>query len=305
MKPAAHALAPALAAAALLAALGSGAAEVRLDAPTQQRIGIATVAVQAVQHRAEAQGLGQVMGLEALAQTDAELTGAEAAVRLSAAALERARGLYKAETSVSRQALEAAERQATTDQVQLALARRKSIATWGRGAPWPAAAQRAALLAKISAGASAIARATFPAETPGACSGALRVEALDAQSGRESWNAASAWAAPADPAIPGRSCYLLVDGAQSLAPGQRVPVFMSVGPSEAGVVVPAAALIIAGGDTWLYVEEKSGTFVRRGVSLSAPAGEGYFTSAVHPGERVVVQGAGALLARETGTGSGD
>jgi len=86
-----------------------------------------------------------------------------------------------------------------------------------------------------------------------------------------------------------------------LASGQRVRVVMPVGASAAGVVVPAAAVVIAQGGTWAYIEEPGGSFVRRAVSLSQPSGAGYFTTAVHPGERVVVQGAGQLLARETGT----
>jgi hypothetical protein len=298
-------LALALGATTLGAALCAEAAEVKLDAPTQQRIGITTLVVQAVQHRAEVEGLGQVMGLDALAQTDAELTGAEAAVRSSEAALQRARGLYNAETSVSRQVLEAAERQATTDSVQLALARRKAIATWGRGAPWAAAPQRAALLARISAGTSAIVRATFPADIGPSSGGAMSVAPLDGAVTHLNLSTTSAWAAPADPAIPGRSYFLLVNGAQALAPGQRVRVLMPVGPSQPGVLVPASALVIAAGGTWLYVQEKSGAFIRRPLSVSQPLGEGYFTAAVHPGERVVVQGAGQLLARETGTETED
>jgi hypothetical protein len=287
-------------AAALLAAMCAAAAGVQLDAPAQQRLGIATLAAQSVQHRAEVSGLGQVMGLDALAQTDAELTGAEAAARSSDAALTRARGLYAADTAVSRQALEAAERQATTDSVQLALARRKSIAAWGRGAPWTSAAQRASLLAKVAAGTTAIVRASFPADTGGAAAGTMRVAPLDSAPATPILSAA-AWAAPADPTMPGRSYFLIIEAAESLTPGQRVRVFMPVGPSEAGVVVPAAALIIAEGGTWAYIEEKSGSFVRRAVSLSQPSDSGYFTTAVHPGERVVVEGAGQLLARETGT----
>lgn len=289
------------AAAALLATMCAAAAGVQLDAPAQQRLGIATLAAQAVQHRAEVSGLGQVVGLDALAQTDAELTGAEAAARSSDAALTRARGLYAADTSVSRQALEAAERQATTDSVQLALARRKSIAAWGRGAPWTSAAQRAALLARVAAGTTAIVRASFPADSGGAAAGTMRVAPLDSAPATPVLGAASAWAAPADPTMPGRSYFLIVDAAESLTPGQRVRVFMPVGPSQAGVVVPAAALIIAAGGTWAYIEEKDGSFVRRAVALSQPSDSGYFTTAVHPGERVVVEGAGQLLARETGT----
>ncbi len=136
--------------------------------------------------------------------------------------------------------------------------------------------------------------------TAAAAAGAMRIAPLDAAPA-PALSAASAWAAPADPTMPGRSYFLIVESAESLTPGQRVRVFMPVGPSEAGVVVPAAALVIAQGGTWAYVEEKDGSFARRAVSLSQPADAGYFTAAVHPGERIVVQGAGQLLARETGT----
>jgi hypothetical protein len=45
--------------------------------------------------------------------------------------------------------------------------------------------------------------------------------------------------------------------------------------------------------------------VRRALVLTQPMAEGYFSTAVRPGEPVVVQGAGQLLARETGTGPED
>jgi hypothetical protein len=278
---------------------------VTLDAATRARIGIATAPAKAVQYRAEARGLGQVMGLDALAQTDAELTGAEAAARASEAALVRARGLFDAETSVSRQSLEAAQHQATTDAAQLALARRKSIATWGHDAPLRDPQRRAALLAKISAGASAIVRATFPDDSRSESTGPMRLERLDGEHSHRSWNAVSAWRAPADPAVPGRSYFLLIKAAEGLAPGERVSVFAPVGASQAGALVPTAAVVIAGGDTWLYVEEKAGAFVRRAIPITQPMAEGYFSTAVRPGEPVVVQGAGQLLARETGTGTED
>ena len=82
---------------------GKDADKLTLDEPTQARIGLATEAAKAMQYRAEVQGLGQVMGIDALAQTDTELTSAEAAARASEAARARARGLFAADTSVSRQ----------------------------------------------------------------------------------------------------------------------------------------------------------------------------------------------------------
>lgn len=279
-----------------------------LDAPTQARIGIATAAAKAVQYRAEVQGLGQVMGIDALAQTDAELTSAEAAARASEAARARALGLFDADTSVSRQALETAQHQATTDASQLVLARRKSIAVWGHDAPLGNPQRRAALLAKISAGTTAIVRATLPGDLGGELAGGpMRVERLDGDGDKNhrSWNAASTWQAPTDPTVPGRSYYLLVTPAEGLSPGERVRAFTPVGPSKAGTLVPAAALVIAGGSTCVYIEEKGGPFVRRAIAVTQPLQEGYVTDAVRPGELIVVQGAGQLLARETGTAAGD
>jgi hypothetical protein len=279
-----------------------------LDEPTQARIGLATEAAKAMQYRAEVQGLGQVMGIDALAQTDTELTSAEAAARASEAARARARGLFAADTSVSRQVLETAQHQATTDESQLMLARRKAIAIWGHDAPWSDPRRRAALLAKISAGTTALVRATLSAGSGGDVGGApMRLERLDGDGDQNhrSWNAASTWQAPTDPTVPGRSYYLLVTPAEGLSPGERVRVFTPVGPSKAGTLVPAAAVVIAGGSTGVYIEEKGGSFVRRAIAITQPVQDGYVTADVRPGELIVVQGAGQLLARESGTAAGD
>ena len=141
---------------------------VTLDAATKAHLGIATAAAQAVQYRGDVRGYGQVLGLDTLAQADADLSLAEASARASQAALTRAQGLFNADTGVSRQVLETAEHQAETDAAQLALAQRKAAAAWGHDAPWRDAAQRRALMAKIAGGDVAIVRATFPAGSFGA-----------------------------------------------------------------------------------------------------------------------------------------
>jgi hypothetical protein len=276
---------------------------VTLDAQTKARIGITTVAAKSLQYRAEAHGLGQVIGVDAIAQTDADLTVAEAAAQASQAALVRTRALFGADNSVSQQALEAAEHQAAADSAQLTLAERKSAATWGRDAPWQDAKRRKALIAKITAGTALIVRATFPADSVGdSALGSIRIERLDAEEGGKDWTATTVWSAPADPAVPGRSYYLLVEGAQGLAPGERVRVAAPYGAVTQGALVPTGAVLIAEGRTWLYIEEKADYFVRQAINLSHPVGEGYFTSSgVQPGEAVVIQGAGQLLAREIGT----
>ena len=276
---------------------------VAMDGPTQVRVGVTTVAAQAAQYRAEVRGLGQVMGIDTIAQTDADLTTAEAAVHASQAALARARGLHAADNSVSQQTLEAAVHQAAADAAQLALAERKASGTWGRDAPWHDRQRRNAWTAKIVAGQAAILRVTFPPDSVGdALLDSIRIGRLNDGSDGRSWRPTFVWNAPADPAVPGRSYFMLVENAQGLSPGERVLVRATFGSTKAGAVVPAAAVIIAEGRTWFYVASKADYFIRQAIELSQPLGDGYFMSAgIKPGAPVVIHGAGQLLAREIGS----
>lgn len=276
---------------------------VTLDAPSRARLGIVSAAAAAKPFNAEVRGLGQVLGLDALAQTDADLSVAEAAARASQAALTRAQGMFTADAGVSRQVLEAAEHQAATDAAQLALAQRKSISTWGRDAPWRDAAQRRALMSKIAAGEVTVVRAIFPANIiDPAAPPVLRIEPLTGAAPEKALIAKAVWSGPADPAVPGRAYYMLVENAGILAEGDHVRVIAATGAAKEGAFVPAGAVIIAEGATWLYIEEKAGYFVRQAVDISQPSGDGYILlHGVQPGEKVVTKGAGHLLARETGS----
>ena len=275
---------------------------VTLDAQAVARMGIATTTATAVQYRPEAAGFGQVMTIDSIAQTDADLTAAEAANQASRAALERAQGLFRADSSVSRQALETAEHQASDAATQLALAQRKSTAQWGYRPPWHDAATRSAVAAKVAAGDAAIVRATFPAAAVGdAVPTTMRVERLDPGQESNGWTGSTVWSAPADPAVPGRSFFVLIEGGPKLSPGEHVRALLPVGPTKQGVLAPTGAVIVAQGGTWLYVEDKPNRFVRREIDLSAPTSVGYFVAdGIKPGEAIVTEGAGLLLAREIG-----
>jgi hypothetical protein len=242
------------------------------------------------------------VSVDALAQTDADLTVAESAARASQSALTRAENLYKADTGVSRQVLEQAEHQAATDAAQLALAQRKAIATWGRDAPWRDAASRRALMAKIASGDAALVRATLPQSMPGDAPPSVRIEKLNPSGDDKGWTANMVWSAPADPNVPGRSFYILVEKAKGLLQGDRVRVTAGGGDKTKGAVVPADSVLIAEGKTWVYIEEKPNYFVRQAVDTTRPTATGYFVPyGIQPGEAIVTKGAAHLLAKETGT----
>jgi hypothetical protein len=275
---------------------------VTLDAQARGRLGIATAQARAMDFQVETRGFGQVMSVDALGQTDADLTVAESAARASQSALERAENLYKADTGVSRQVLEQAQHQAATDAAQLTLAQRKAIATWGHDAPWRDAAERRALMAKIASGNAALVRATLPQDSLSNTPPTMRVEKLDQAAGDKGWSASMVWSAPADPTVPGRSFYMLVENAKGLLQGDRVRVIAGGGDKTKGAVVPADSVLIAEGKTWVYIEEKPNYFVRQAVDTTRPTQTGYFVPyGIQPGEAIVTRGAAHLLAKETGT----
>ena len=276
---------------------------VTVDPQAKPRMGIATQAAKQVPYRAEASGLGVVIGLDVIAQTEADLETAEAAARASRAALARAQALFGADLSTSRQSLETAEKQAAADEAQLSLTKRKAIAVWGPSAPWRDPRQRTSVLAALGAGKTVVVRGTFPAETlAGGSPESIRVERLDDGTSGKSWSASKVWRAPADPTMPGRTYYMMIPGSPDLAAGDRVRVLAQVGVDEKGAFVPSSAIVIAEGRSWLYIEEKANYFVRQAADLSKPFGDGYvMSSAVQVGEPIVIKGAGQLLARETGS----
>jgi hypothetical protein len=288
---------------------------VTLDSATVGRLGIETAPLEAAQFRPETNGYGVVMAFDALAQTDADLTTAESAAQTSQAARTRARELFAAEVSVSRQTLEAAERQSAADAAQLALAQRRAIALWGSGVPWRNPQERSRLLGRLAAGDVALARVTFPSTAIGdGPPASLRIQRLDAGAGAAGWTATTIWSAPADPTVPGRSFFALVERARGLSPGERLLVFLPEGRSQQGVVIPSAALLIAEGQAWYYAVEivpliipmaPFVDFTRQMLDISRPTAKGYFVPDGSPGQSVVVQGAGLLLAREIGPAEED
>jgi hypothetical protein len=299
---------------------------VRLDLDTIARLGIATAPVQAAQFRSETRGFGVVMAFDALAQADADLATVEAAVEASKAAvgaskaaLERARGLFSANVSVSRQTVEAAERQVAADErqaaadvAQLALAQRKAMAAWGgQNLPWHTSAERTALVAQLTSGDLALVRVTFSTSAMGGDTpSSLKVERVGAGQAAGNWTATRIWNAPADPTVPGRSYFALVERARGLLPGERLIVSIPMGRQQQGAIIPSEAVLIAEGTGWYYYRETVTPIIplapfyifhRQMLDLSQPTPEGYFVPGGDPKQVVVVEGAGLILARETGT----
>ena len=274
---------------------GAEAPGLTLKAEEVKSLGLTVQTAAAAQFTGRIMGYGVVTALDTIAQADSEFLTAQAAAAQSTAAAARARSLSTGEeAAISREQLEVAESKAAADAAALALARRKTEAAFGLNSPWQDAASRPAVMRRLASGEAGLVRATFPA-----IGGAVpkRVEISRMGADKKSWTAHTIWDAPADAAVPGRSFYVLVDGSD-LAQNERVTAAIPTGASEAGAKVPAHALVFGESEAWVYLQTAANTFLRTKVDISRPLDDGYFVTTVKPGDKVVVDGAGLLLARE-------
>jgi len=258
-------------------------------------LGITVQTATPAQFRGRIEGYGVVTPLDAIAQADSEFLTAQAAAGQSAAAPSRARSLSTGEdAAISREQLEVAESKAAADAAALALARRKTEAAFGLRSPWRDAATRQAVMRRLASGDAVLVRATFPA-TSGAAPKTLDISRMGAD--RKSWSTHTIWDAPADAAVPGRSFYALVDGSD-LAQNERVTAAIPTAAAQAGAKIPAHALVYGESEAWAYVQKDAHTFLRTKVDITHPMDDGYFVTTIKPGEKVVADGAGLLMARE-------
>jgi hypothetical protein len=264
-----------------------------------EKMGIAVTAAVATQHVPETTGFGVVTAHESIAQAVAEVVTAAATLRQSRAALARTQRLAGTPGAMPADAQEAAERQATVDQAAWLLAQQRLTANFGQRPPWKDDVDSPVLRA-LADGVTKLVRVTFPLGSLGTEAPArLQLAHLNAESSANSWTSTTLWSAPADPTVPGRSLFALLKGSDA-GEGERLLVWAPVGAPESGVQIPAAAAVISSGKYWCYVERKPGVFVRTELDTSLPIAEGYFVKeGIAPGDKVVTNAAGLLLARET------
>jgi len=270
-------------------------AGVTLKAEEVQSLGLTVQPAASAQYQGQISGYGVVTALDAIAQTDSDFLTAQATAAQSQAAAARARSLASGEeAAISREQLEAAQSRAAADQAALALARRKSEAAFGLNSPFRDPEARARAMGEFASGTAVLVRVTFPA-TGGEAPRRLIISRMGADA--KSWTATTIWDAPADPSVPGRSFYAILRGSD-LAQNERVTAAIPSGAPQAGAKIPAHAVVFGESEAWVYEQTGPRTFLRTQVDISRPMGDGYFVSNVKPGQKIVVDGAGLLLAHE-------
>jgi hypothetical protein len=268
---------------------------VTLKAEEMQGLGLTVQPALAAQYQGQVSGYGVVTALDAIAQADSDFLTAQATSAQSEAAAARARSLATGEeAAISREQLEVVQSKAAADQAALALAGRKREAAFGLNAPFRDPAARARVMREFASGAAVLVRVTFPA-TGGEAPKRLIISRMGADA--KSWTATTIWDAPADPAVPGRSFYAIVHGSD-LAQNERVTAAIPSGAAQAGAKIPARSVVFGESESWAYVQTAPRTFLRTHVDTGRSQDDGYFVTNIKPGDKIVVDGAGLLLAHE-------
>jgi hypothetical protein len=291
-------LALALALAAAAPAFAAGPILLKVDAPTQARLGVITAPLAAARKTASVSGFARAVDPVPLATLDSDIASAVAALGASQAEATRTRTLNAADQTVSKRVAEAAAAQARTDASKLALLRRRLGLEWGPSIQALSDARRGRLIADIAAGRSALVRID-------ASSGLSHLRGTAVIDLGPSGPARAVILGPArvgDPRLQSTGLLGLVSGPQAMRMGSGTvaPATLAAGAETTGVMIPRAALLRTAGRTFAYVRRDAVNFERRPIvgGLADPAGL-FVSGGFRPGEPVVVKGAAQLFAAET------
>jgi hypothetical protein len=291
---------------ALLAgpALADAAGLLKMDAATQTRLGVATAPLQAAHRAAAVTGFARALDTGPLAQLDSDIATAAAALAASQAEAARTKSLNAADQTVSRQAAEAAASQARQDAAKLLLLHRRVGLEWGPSLARLSDARRSRLVADIAAGRAALVRI----DSAQGLSQARGTAEIDLGAGGRVRAAILGPARVSDPRLQATGVLALVSGAQALqfGSGAVAPASIDAGAGADGVVIPRAALLRNGGQTFVYLRRDASQFERRAVPAALPDAEGLFvTSGFKAGEAVVTRGAAQLFAAQSAPAKAD
>jgi hypothetical protein len=276
-------------------------ASLALDKEQVAKLGLVIEPAVAAAYHAEVEAFGQVWSHEAIAQLAADVATAEAAAHQSAAALARIQALSQTPGAFPAEAQEGAQRQAATDAAALQLAHRRLSALLGDRLPGHLASRG---LSDLASGKVKLVKVTFPlGNGPRQVPASLRLMPLGAAASTKGWQARAVWEAPSDSSVPGYSVWATASG-DGLLEGDRLVARVQAGPAQAGVLVPDSAALVSEDRLWCIVEKPEGTFRRVPIDTRRPVDAGYVVAGgLAANDRLVVRGAGLLLARMMGAGA--
>ena len=276
----------------------------KLDPETQQRMGLKTAPLEAMQLKPEVKAFGRVLDPAPLATMMTDLASARAQLEASSKEAARLKLLHDQNQNASTRTLEAAEAVVQRDKIALHAAELRLLTSWGREVM-----QRPDLdvfIHSLAAQETALVRIDVPAtEKLEANPTAARVSLLASPEASIEAEFVSATVA-ADPQLAGRG-YLFLLKTNSITANSIVTAWLTVpGEPEQGVLVPRDAIVRHEGEAFVYVQGGADKFERKEIELEHPLAQGWFVENLKPGMKIVITGAQQLLSEELkGEGGGE
>jgi hypothetical protein len=272
-------------------------ATVTLSADAQHRLGIAISSLVSVRHSREIDAFAKVLDPASLIQSENDLATAEVAAVASRAEAARALALHQSGNSISAKDQEAAQAQAKSDALKIALARQQIALQWGPGVARLPPARRRALVAALVRGTAALVH--VDTHNNEGQLGARRVK-IDV-GGDSVEGIVIGPARAAEPRLQSSGLIVEVTGHDAilLAVGLTQSAHIEQASAESGVIIPRSAVIRFQGADWAYVRSSPSSFRRRLIQDPAIETGGLFVSGgFSAGDQIVTAGATSLFAAE-------
>ena len=297
----------------------NGQTVLTLDTPTQKRLGLEVATLTATITHAQATSPAIVLPVQDLATfrnsyiaTQAQLQKSRVEVDVAGKEYTRLKTLFDENQNISEKSLQSAEATLQTNETderagaqQLNLQESIVRQEWGGVvAKW--ALEGSPEFQGILDQREVLVQMTMPSD---ATFGAPKIISLEIPSGTRMEARLVSPFPRVDPRIQGRSFLYVASAHLGLTPGVNLLTHLSVGSQMKGLIVPTLAVVWSEGKVWAYQQTASDRFTRRAVSTDIPVEKGFFvTQGLTPGDRVVTQGAQALLSEELllhGQGGGE
>jgi hypothetical protein len=287
----------------------NGQTVLTLDSPTQSRLGLDVAALAATVTRAQATFPAVVLSVQDLtasrntyiaADTQVQKAHVEAEVALKE--YTRLKTLFDENQNISEKSLQSAEATLRANEAdvrageqQLILQESVGRQEWGSvAAKW--AVQGSPELQRILDQTEVLVQMTIPSGITYVVPRAISLEIPGGT--RTEANFVSTFPR-VDPRIQGRSFLYLAHAQPGLTPGVNLIAHLSVGNPMKGLTLPTSAVVWSEGKAWVYQQTAADRFTRRAVPTDIPVQKGFFvTEGFSPGDKLVVQGAQALLSEE-------
>jgi hypothetical protein len=297
----------------------NGQTVLTLDSPTQNRLGLEVVTLAATLTRAQASCPALVLSVQDLAASRNSYLATQAQVQKARVEADVARKehirlktLFEENQNISEKSLQSAAATLEVNETDVRAGEQQQVLQesiarqeWGGvAAEWMV--KGSPELRRILDQSEVLVQMTM---LSGAAYGAPKTISLEIFGGTRTQATLISIFPHVDPRIQGRSFLYVAHARPGLTPGVNLLAHLSVGNPMKGLIVPTSAVVWSEGKAWVYQQTAADRFARRAVPTDMPLERGFFVAeGFSPGDKLVVQGAQALLSEELllhGQGGGE